>query len=359
MRTPAIVLANGRYQTPNGKVAHGLVRGSDRFEVMAVVEPALAGRDAGEALDGRHRGIPVVATIDEAIEIARRPPETCVVGIATHGGRFTPELRELILAAVKRGLAIVNGLHDAASEDADIAAAAAAAGVTLTDLRKARPKHELHFWEGYIHGVRAPRVAVLGTDCALGKRTTTRMLVQALNAAGVRAEMIYTGQTGWMQGARYGFVLDSVINDYVSGELEHAIVTCDREAGPDVMVIEGQSSLRNPSGPCGAEFLLSGAARAVILQHAAGREFFEGYERQGLRIPPLADEIALIRMYGARTLAVTLNSAAVGADELARIQRDYERELGIPVVCPLEEGVERLVPVVEAYLAESAAMPSA
>ena len=64
-------------------------------------------------------------------------------------------------------------------------------------------------------------------------------------------------------------------------------------------------------------------------------------------------------MYGARTLAVTLNSAAVGADELARIQRDYERELGIPVVCPLEEGVERLVPVVEAYLAESAAMPSA
>jgi uncharacterized NAD-dependent epimerase/dehydratase family protein len=42
------------------------------------------------------------------------------------------------------------------------------------------------------------------------------------------------------------------------------------------MIIEDQSSLRAPSGPCGAEFLLSGGAHGVVLQHAAGREFFEG-----------------------------------------------------------------------------------
>ena len=152
--------------------------------------------------------------------------------------------------------------------------------------------------------------------------------MQALNDSGMRAEMIYTGQTGWMQGARYGFVFDAVINDYVSGEVEHAIVSCDKEAEPDVMVIEGQSSLRNPSGPCGAEFLLSGGAHGVVLQHAAGREFFEGYEKQQLRIPSVADEIALIAMYGARTLAVTLNGAHVSKDELIAQQRAYERELG-------------------------------
>jgi uncharacterized NAD-dependent epimerase/dehydratase family protein len=352
MKNPVVVLANGQYQTPNGKVAHGLVRDSDRFDVMAVVEPALEGRDAGEVLDGQSRGIPIVSNLDEALAVARQAPVYCVVGVATHGGRFTDELRQLILEAVHKGLSIVNGLHDAAADDAEIAAAAEAKGVELMDLRKSPPKHELHFWEGHIHQVRAPRVAVLGTDCAVGKRTTTRFLVQALNDAGIHAEMIYTGQTGWMQGARYGFVFDSVINDYVSGELEHAIVTCDREARPDVMILEGQSCLRNPSGPCGAEFLLSGAARGVVLQHAAGREYFEGFENLGLRIPPVADEIELMRFYGARTLAVTLNGSHATPEELATYQRDYEKELGIPVICPLEEGIERLVPVIQRYMEE-------
>lgn len=350
MKSAAIVLANRLFETPNGKVAHGLIRGSDRFDVAAVVDPDCAGQDAGEALDGNRRGIPIVATLDEALSVSDPAPSHCVVGIATHGGRFTDELRAVVLQAVERGLHIVNGLHDAASEDGEIAAAAAASGAEIIDLRKSPPKSALHFWEGDVLDVRAPRIAVLGTDCALGKRTTARLLVQALNDAGVRAEMIYTGQTGWMQGAHYGFVFDAVINDYVSGEVEHAIVRCDREAEPDVMVIEGQSSLRNPSGPCGAEFLLSGGARGVVLQHAVGREFFEGYEERRLRIPPVADEIALIAMYGARTLAVTLNGAHVGADALLAAQRDYERELGIPIVRPLEEGVERLVPVVREFI---------
>ena len=272
MKSPAIVLANRLFKTPNGKVAHGLIRGSDRYQVTAVVDPDCAGEDAGESLDGKRRDIPIVASLAQALSVSERAPHYCVVGIATHGGRFTEEIRASVLEAVECGLSIVNGLHDVASEDAEIAAAAEAAGVALIDLRKSPAKSTLHFWEGDIGQVRAPRVAVLGTDCALGKRTTTRLLVQALNNSGMHAEMIYTGQTGWMQGARYGFVFDSVINDYVSGEVEHAIVCCDREAQPDIMIIEGQSSLRNPSGPCGAEFLLSGGARGVVLQHAAGRE---------------------------------------------------------------------------------------
>ena len=352
MKSPAIVLANRLFKTPNGKVAHGLIRGSDRYQVTAVVDPDCAGEDAGESLDGKRRDIPIVASLAQALSVSERAPHYCVVGIATHGGRFTEEIRASVLEAVECGLSIVNGLHDVASEDAEIAAAAEAAGVALIDLRKSPAKSTLHFWEGDIGQVRAPRVAVLGTDCALGKRTTTRLLVQALNDSGMHAEMIYTGQTGWMQGARYGLVFDSVINDYVSGEVEHAIVCCDREAQPDIMVIEGQSSLRNPSGPCGAEFLLSGGARGVVLQHAPGREFFEGHEEQQLRIPSVADEIALIAMYGATTLAVTLNGAHVGADELLAQQQSYQRELGIPVLRPLEEGLDRLVPVMQAYIEE-------
>jgi uncharacterized NAD-dependent epimerase/dehydratase family protein len=350
--SPAIVIAHGAYRTHNGKVAHGLVRGSDRFRVTAVIDPGEAGADAGVVLDGIRRDIPVVASLSEALERSSAPPTHCIVGIATHGGRFTPELRRWLLEAVRARLSIVNGLHDYAADDPDISAAAGRHDVELIDLRRPRPKHELHFWTGAIRTVRAPRIAVMGTDCALGKRTTTRFLLSALTAAGIGTEMIYTGQTGWMQGARYGFVLDAVVNDFVSGELEHAIVRCDREASPEVMLIEGQSSLRNPSGPCGAEFLVSGGARGVVLQHAPGRRFFEGYAEEGFAIPPIEEELQLIRLYGARTLAVTVQGNDLEAEALSAAQRELEERLGVPVVRPLEEGVERLVPVIRQFIAE-------
>ena len=359
MKEPAVVLANHTFATPNGKTAHGLVRGSDRFRAVAVIDPDLAGRDAGEVLDGRHAGIPVVADLDEAMTLEDAPPKWCVIGIATHGGRLLPALHTLVLEAVGKGLGIVNGLHDATSDDAEIAAAARVRGVKLIDLRKPKPKHELHFWAGDIYGVRAPRLAVLGTDCALGKRTTTRIIVEAMNRAGVRTEMIYTGQTGWIQGARYGIVLDAIVNDFVSGELEHAVVRCDREVGPDLMVIEGQASLRNPSGPCGAEMLLSAAARGVVLHHAPGREFLDGYETMGLAVPSLESEIELVRYYDSETVAVTLNSKGCTPKELDRYRSEYRETLGVPVVEPLIEGVGALVPVIRDFMERERARDAA
>ena len=230
---------------------------------------------------------------------------------------------------------------------------ARAAGVRLIDIRKVPPRSQLHFWTGEVLRLATPRIAVLGTDCAIGKRTTTRLLVEACRQAGIRAEWISTGQTGWLQGAPHGIVLDSLPNDFVSGELEHAILSCARELDPDVIFLEGQSALRNPSGPCGAELLLSGGARGVILQHAPGRVFFEGYEEEELRIPPLEEEIELIRLHGARVLALTLNGHGLTADALARERSRLERELSLPAALPLEEGVGALVPAIREFLAEA------
>jgi uncharacterized NAD-dependent epimerase/dehydratase family protein len=348
----AIVVCDDLYATNNAKTAHGLVRGTERFRILGVVDAPTAGRDAGEVLDGKPRGVPVFASIRDAVTRLGRPADYCVVGVATSGGRLTPGLRALMLEAIESGMSVVNGLHEFLSEDAELAAAAARRGVSIRDVRKPAPRRELHFWSGEVLSVGAPRLAVLGTDCALGKRTTARFLRDACREAGLRAELIFTGQTGWMQGAPWGFILDSVPNDFVSGELEHAIVSCWKESSPkpDVILLEGQSALRNPSGPCGSELLLSGAARGVILQHAPARHCFEGFEDLDLKLPTVAQEIALIAAYGARTLAVTLNSEHLTADELAGHQTRLQAELGIPVVRPLEEGVGALVPVVREYV---------
>jgi len=348
----AIVLCNGYYRTINGKTAHGLVRGTDRYRILAIVDPPAAGRDAGEVLDGIRRGIPIVASIDEALRRQMPKPDYAIVGIATAGGRFTPDLRLSLKEAIEKGLSVVNGLHEFVSDDPEFAGLARAMGLTITDIRKVKPRNELHFWTGEIGRLATPRVAVLGTDCALGKRTTTRLLVEACRRDGLSAEWISTGQTGWLQGAPFGILLDALPNDFVGGELEHAILSCARELSPEVIFLEGQSSLRNPSGPCGSELILSGGARGIVLQHAPGRIFFEGFEEEGYRIPPIEEEIELIRLLGARTLALALNGHRLTREELRSARRELETQLGIPAVLPLEEGVDSLVPVILGFLEE-------
>jgi uncharacterized NAD-dependent epimerase/dehydratase family protein len=346
----ALVLCDGFFATINGKTAHGLVRGSERYRIIGVVDLPTAGRDAGEVLDGVARGIPVFASLSEALARLKEKPDYAIVGVATSGGVFTPGLEAALLEAIEGGLSIVNGLHHLAADQPALAQAARLRGVTITDIRRPKKPGELHFWTGEALRLRTPRIAVLGTDCALGKRTTTRMLTEAARRSGIRAEWIYTGQTGWLQGAPFGFVLDATANDFVSGELEHAVVSCGRELDPELLFLEGQSSLRNPSGPCGAELILSAGARGVVLQHAPGRHDFDGLEELGCRIPPVAEEIELIGLYGARTLGMALNGEGLSAESL-RAERDrLERELALPVALPLEEGVERLLPAIREFV---------
>lgn len=352
MEGTALLLCEDHFRTDNGKTAHGLVRGGERYRVVGVLDSSCAGEDAGTLLDGTARGIPVFATLSAALEALPEKPDFAVVGVATSGGKIPPALRATLAQALDAGISVVNGLHELVSDDRELARTAQEKGASITDVRRPKPVSALRFWTGEIREARAPRIAVLGTDCSVGKRTTARLLTDACHAAGTKAEMVFTGQTGWLQGGRFGFLLDATPNDFVSGELEGAILACDREVRPDVIFLEGQSALRNPSGPCGAELLLSAAARAAILQHAPARTEFEGFEGMGHPIPAVADEIDLIRRYGARTLAVALNTHGLPSDQREAVRAGLERSLGIPVVCPLEDGVGRLVAQVQSYLSE-------
>jgi hypothetical protein len=78
---------------------------------------------------------------------------------------------------------------------------------------------------GDIAKVTCPVIAVLGTDCAIGKRTTATILSQALNDHGLKTVMIGTGQTGLIQGARYGVALDAIPSQFCAGELEAMVIS--------------------------------------------------------------------------------------------------------------------------------------
>lgn len=344
----ALILTNGLLTTSDAKTAHGLIRGTARFDIAGVIDPPTAGQDAGVLLDGRHRNIPVFDSLETAI--ARTGAvHHLIIGVATVGGVLPPDMLDILRTAIRRGLSVVNGLHDYLTEKPELVALALENGVQLTDIRKPKSRRDLHFWTGAVYEVSCPIIAVIGTDCAVGKRTTARMLRQACAAANLRAEMIYTGQTGWLQGGQYGFIFDSTLNDFVSGELEHAILSCWNETRPDLILLEGQSALRNPSGPCGPELLISGNARQVILVHAPKRTYYDNEPHWG-KIPPLETEVALIRQYGSKVLALALNTEGCTEAEALDYQRYYTSLLGLPVLLPLEEGVGPIVPALQALL---------
>lgn len=335
----AVVLADGCFATQEGKLAHVLVRGTDRFAIRAVVDHTLAGRDAGEVLNGKPVGIPIVSSIAAARRIA---PDlsTAVVGNTPRGGRVSTGLRTLLMQAADTGLHLVNGLHDHLADDAELAALAAARGATITDVRRAPAARALRRWDGSVHSVRARRIAVLGTDRAVGKCTTSRLLTTELNARGTRTEMIHTGPTGWMQGGRYGIIHDSPISDFLAGELERALVTCAEEADPDVMVIEGRGALRHPGGPS-VTLMLAGAVSGVVLQHAPARSHYDG----------LASEIELIAQYGVPVLAVALNLAGVARRDADRVITGCRDQIGdVPFVTPLDKSRPNIPELADAVI---------
>ena len=101
---------------------------------------------------------------------------------------------------------------------------------------------------------------------------------------------------------------------------------------------------RNPSGPCGPEFLISGNAKKVVLVVPIKREFFDDLPEWG-PIPSVESEMALIRAYGSEVVALALNTKGANAAEIEAYRQEYQAKLGIPVVAPLEEGVDRIVEV--------------
>ncbi len=351
IRGTAIILSNGWLDNIHAKTTHGLLRGTSRFQVNALIDPRFAGKDPGEILDGVRRNIPIFATVDESLTALNPKPQYCIVGVAVHGGLIPETLRDSVVSAMRGGMSIVCGLHSLLQEDPEFSRVAGECGVRLIDVRKPKSANELRFWSGEIFNVKTPRIAVLGTDCALGKRTTAKMLTDLCSANGIKSEMIYTGQTGWMQGYKHGFIFDSTINDFITGEIERVIVECERESSPDVMFIEGQSSLRNPSGPCGSEFLKAGDVKGVILQHAPARTHFDGLadRAQGL-LPTVESEIELIRIYGSETLAVALNEEKWDDSQMRAYQNDLSKRIGIPVIRPLKDGLDALLPVIRKFI---------
>lgn len=341
----AIVYCEGQFGEQDGKTANGLVRHSEKYEILSVIDSRRAGADAGMFLDGSPNGIPVLADLAEAVAHAGRVPDYLICGLAPADGLLSPNQRGVLLDGIARGMHIINGLHEFLNDDVDFVAASLLAGVTITDVRRPKEKKDLHLFSGRIFDVTCPRIAVLGTDGSIGKRTTTTLLVQALNARGVKAVMVGTGQTGLIQGGKYGVALDALVPQFCSGEVEAQVVAAFEGEDPDIIVVEGQGALSHPAYLTSAHILRGSRPDGVIVQHAPNRKVLGDFPM--VNMPTVASEIDLIEAFAdTKVIGLTINHEHMTDDEISTAIDDLELEVGVPATDPLTRPINHLVDMV-------------
>ena len=328
-----LILGEGFSHDPHyGKTLRGIVRyGPD--PIVAILDSARAGET--------HEGIPIVASVSEALPYE---PTVAVVGVATQGGRFPPAWRELLRQSIGAGLDVESGLHEFLTDDAELSAFAADAGVELRDLR--RPPTDLNVPTGRNLELDAKVVLTVGSDCAIGKKTVAVELDLEARRRGLASVFVPTGQTG-IAIAGWGIAVDAVVSDFLAGAAERLVVE-GAERGGELLFVEGQGSLVHPLYSGVTLGLYHGSApHLLVLCHLIGATEIEGCP--GHPIPPLPELIELHERMSlprrpARVACVALNTSPLGEEEEARAAIDeVARETDLPADDPVRFGAGRLL----------------
>src|SRR2546428_6331167 len=156
------ILAEGQFARATAKTAIGVLRYAP-FEVVAVVDSTRAGTDAAGCV-GVGGGAPVVAAVPTALA---RGATVLLIGTAAAGGRIPDEYRPALVAALERGVAVWNGLHERVLSDPALAAAARRGNATVRELRE--PPADLEIGGHPRRTTGPPARLPVGSDAARGE----------------------------------------------------------------------------------------------------------------------------------------------------------------------------------------------
>ncbi len=263
-----------------------------------------------------------------------------VIGVTPVGGRIPEHWSPMLVAAAEAGLDIVSGLHTALESVPGLALAAQRSGTRLVDVR--RPPDNLPRATGKRRS--GKRVAMVGTDCALGKKYAALALANAMRGQGIDADFRASGQTGIMI-AGTGIAVDAVISDFIAGAAECISPAADPEHWD---LIEGQGSLFHPAYAGVTLGLLHGSQPdGLILCHDPTRTHIVSWPEYSLPSLTVARDLYLqmARMTnpGARLVGVSLNTSTLEESAAQEALERAECELGVPAFDPMRSRLDRAV----------------
>ena len=338
----ALVYCENQFGLVDGKTASGLVRHSEIYTIVGVIDSSLAGKDSGEELGEEKNGVPIFFDLEDALSKLAKVPDCYIYGKAPLEAYLSNKERHLIFKAMEKGMDIINGLHQFLSDDQEFVHMATRNAVQIKDIRKPPKLKDLHVFTGQRSKVTVPVIAVLGTDCACGKRTTAVELNNALNTLGIKSILIATGQSGLMQGAMYGVAIDALTSQFVVGEIENAVIQAFDNENPDIILVEGQSAVSHPAFMGSLGILKGSKPDGVILQHPPARKYRCDFP--DLEMPLIESEIKLIETISqTKVMAIALNHETLSDEEMLKFIEDYEKQFHLPATDVLSYGCQKLV----------------
>jgi uncharacterized NAD-dependent epimerase/dehydratase family protein len=318
-----LILAPGAFADRGAKTAHGVIAYADD-PTVAVVDPTLTGKRVRDVLPHVRSEAPIVQDVAAGLWYE---PTSLLIGLAPPGGALPKAWRNEIAAAIRGQLEIVSGLHDLLADDDEFARLAAEHGTRIWDVRIPPPSP---LFSGAAYDLKAVCVLTVGSDCAVGKMTTSLELTRFARSAGRHASFVPTGQTGIMI-AGWGIAVDRVIADFAPGAAESLVCEVGRES--DLLFVEGQGAINHPAyAPVTLALLYGTAPDALILCHMVTRRHIEGFGT------PLLSYRELIRAYEslcagvkpAKVVGIALNTFGLD-DAQARAAIEQARtETGLP-----------------------------
>ena len=146
----AIVYCEANFGSIDGKTANGLIRRSEKYKILSIIDSEKTGLDSGMVLDNKQNGIPICRDIADSLAHAGSVPDCFIFGMAPSTGMLSKHERGLVLEAMSHGMNIINGLHEFLNDDPVFVAACCQNKVKILDVRKPRNKKDLSMFSGRI-----------------------------------------------------------------------------------------------------------------------------------------------------------------------------------------------------------------
>lgn len=336
------IYAQGEFGKGHSKTAEGVIRYA-RNPIAAVIDKSEAGNSVKSAT-GIECAAPIVASLEDAL---RHKPDALLLGTAWTGGHMPESWRKDIITALENGLDVVNGLHDFLADDEKIVEAANKNKKLLFDVR--RPPDNIPVAAGLARYIDAFTVLTVGTDCNVGKMTTSLELWKEAKNRGVKAEFIATGQTGIMIAGGSGIAIDRVIGDFMAGAAEQMVLEAAKEH--ELILVEGQGSLAHPGFSGVTLALMHGSApKAMILCHKATKQCI--CELTDFPLPELnplikMSEAIVEYVQPAKVIGVAINTVGLTDEEARSVIAKARLDTGLPCTDPVRFGAAELVDAIE------------
>ncbi|MDC0189080.1 DUF1611 domain-containing protein [Gammaproteobacteria bacterium] len=112
LRGTALVYSGGLLDDLHAKTAHGLLRVSERFDVLGLIDQQHFNQNSADIVSHCHKNVPIFEDLNQALKTMDKKPDFMVIGVAFGGGKLPNKHRKIVVDSLENQIDVVSGLHE-------------------------------------------------------------------------------------------------------------------------------------------------------------------------------------------------------------------------------------------------------